>query len=404
MAKRFGDRIGLRKTGVFELPDWHMNFMAAARAVLGWPDAFGEFIDQIRGEAQSRSGYFGRTKEVGQLAVDLRIRYGASRKMCDQIETAVEAFFASKGRANTRGSYEAIEASDSWTSFKDALKKHGDPRFLRSIIKHKDIDVLRVAGAKRSPVYFDKFQLELLMQARSRLLGLDRLPLLTGFPQSVLEGLNASNHVRIVDSHVARLRRPQVHPDEVEKLEGRIKASASPRREGQIPVLEALRISGTGNHLVHVIRAILDGEVRFSLLDQKGPVLSKIALLEEEICRVGRKYGEMQIELPDKMTARDAGIFLDVNADDIPGLIGLGCLKSAPPHRGRFVEGQSVQQFSTKLVSHCRAASWLRIDVRSVKSFMKKQGVNPFASYMTGNRTLSCVWRRTDLDALVKSR
>jgi hypothetical protein len=126
------------------------------------------------------------------------------------------------------------------------------------------------------------------------------------------------------------------------RLESRIAAMASKRTEDQIPLLTALRKSGNGDHLVHVIRAILDGEASFSLSDQKAKILSRIIVLEEEIQRISGIYSETPIVLPDRMTARDIGIFLDVRVDDIPGMIGKGCLKSAEPRSGRFVDGQSV--------------------------------------------------------------
>jgi hypothetical protein len=250
MAKRFIDRARLRKVGALFLPDWHANFMLACRAVLGWPKGFHDVIEVMRDGAEERKGYWGMKKELGDLGLNIQTRYGATARMSVEIDKQIDAFFAAKGRT-TRRSYAAVEGSkEEWISFKDALRKYASPRFLYSLIEHREAGLLRVENAKRAPVYFKKSELGALMKARKSLINLDRLHHKTGFTQCVIQGLVYSGHIRLASGAIARFRAPSVEPEEITRFERQLSDKASVPVPGQVPLLFALIEMGASEHLL----------------------------------------------------------------------------------------------------------------------------------------------------------
>ncbi|WP_165421313.1 hypothetical protein [Bradyrhizobium sp. Leo170] len=80
LCRRFPDRSKLRGSACFAGPEWHQNLMSAARVVMSWPDGAGDLVKLLKDAAGTRSGYYGRYKELGPLA-DFGDSYGALPKV-----------------------------------------------------------------------------------------------------------------------------------------------------------------------------------------------------------------------------------------------------------------------------------------------------------------------------------
>jgi hypothetical protein len=400
LSKRFEDRRTLMTPDILRLPDWHENFMMAGRTILGWPKAFNTVVETMRASAADRRGHFGRFKEIGQLAVDLRRIYNASGKECTLIESAVDDFYASKGRSNGK-MFMAMEASaHKWTSFNAIREKYSDERFLLSLVRNGDLDVLRAERAKRSPIYFNREQIERIITDRRQLVALDRLTARTGLPMSTLEGLCLSGHIVLAGEPIARFLLPCVQRAEAEKFENSIIGRASQRVTGETPLLPLLQRLGLGHHLLRVVRACLDGEMRFSRSDGRGPALKRLMVLEADVISLLAPHLEEKPNLPEKMTARDVSIHLDISHDDVRALVRTGFLKAACANSSRYVDGKSVGIFSDKFISDRAVSRRLEIPVRAVKKFLRGQGISPQSSFRNMNGGTSYIWRRSKVESL----
>jgi hypothetical protein len=143
LSKRFSDRHRVKKQTLVKLPDWHENFMMAGRAILGWPKAFDLVIETMRASKNNRGGHYGRNKEVGDFALDLRRKYNASSKACGLVAAAIDEFYISKGRPSYRTLLEAETSADKWISGNIVRKVCTNSDLLRSLIKYRDVDILR---------------------------------------------------------------------------------------------------------------------------------------------------------------------------------------------------------------------------------------------------------------------
>jgi TniQ len=402
LSKRLPDRVKLKKVDAFLLPDWHTNFMLACRAVLGWPTAFQEVIEVMREGSEQREGYWGLKKEIGDLGFNLQTRFGATARMSTEIERQIDNFFAQRGRIGRR-SYAVMEGSSKeWISFKNALKKYGSAPFLYSLIEHREAGVLRVDNAKRAPVYFNNRELEALMRARKSLISLDGLHHRTGFTESVIQGLVHSGHFTLATGAIARFRTPSVEPAEITRLDCEFSEKASSPVPGQIPLLSAVREKAAGEHLLQITRRCLDGGFHYSLGPRGENMLSRIMVLGDDIGRPGIQL-ESSVVFPDKMTAADIEIVLDIPEGDIAGLIETRSLKRALPPRKRYLDGRSVQRLATKYISHRCLARRLSLNVRALKSHMASLGVRPAVAYPSANGTLGFLWKRSKVAEVLES-
>jgi len=398
LSKRLPDRAKLKKVDMFGLRDWHPNFMLACRAVLGWPSAFQDVIEVMREGREQRDGYWGLKKEIGDLAFNLQTRFGATARMNAEIERQIDLFFAERGRTGRR-SYAEMEGSNKeWISFKGALKAYGSSQFLHSLIENREAGVLRVDNAKRAPVYFSKPELEALMEARKALICLDRLYQRTGFTDSVIQGLVRSGHVIIATGPAARLRMPSVEPGEIRRIERRLTENASHPAAGQIPLLSAVRDKGAGEHLLEIVRGCLDSNFRYSMASRDGNIMSRIMVLPADIRTPGMQL-ESAIVFPDKMTAGDIEIVLDIPEGDIGRLVDAGILKRALPPRKRYLDGITVQRLANKFISHRSLANRLSLNVRTLKRHMESLGVRPAIVYKSANGTPGFLWKRSKVAA-----
>jgi hypothetical protein len=392
LSKRLPDRANLRKVEAFLLPDWHANFMLACRAVLDWPKGFHDVIEVMRQGGEERAGYWGAKKEIGDLGFNIQKRYGATARMSTEIETQINSFFAAKGRV-ARRSYAAIEQSnEQWISFKGALKKYGAAPFLHELVAHREAGVLRVDNAKRAPVYFNEPELDALMDKRKSLVNLDRFPCLTGFTQSVVEGLIQSGHIQLATGPAARLLLPSVEPGEIVRLECRLAENSSPPLSGQMPLLLALRESGAGEELLPVSQRCLDGKFRFSLAPRGENILARMMVAKEDLPKPGNDFSPSLV-IPKRMTARDVEIMLDIPEGDIPALLARGCLKRRDNRPG--LDGQSVHRLAVRYFSHRCLARRMNRNVRILKSHMASLGVGPAVTYRSANKTPGFLWARS---------
>jgi hypothetical protein len=395
LSKRYGDRASLKKTDTYSLPDWHANFMIACRAILGWPKAFRDVIELMREGSENRPGYYGFKKEVGDLGFNLQRRYHATARVGTEIKKQTDVFFASIGWNVCKG-YGAVEGSKEWISFKEANAKYAQSEFLVSVVRNRDIAVHRAEVAKRAPVFFKRSELDALMDERASLICIDRLPLRTGFPQSVIIGLHRTAHIRFASGPAARFRLPSVAPKELEDLEHCLIRRASPPVAGEISLLEALRNLGAGEKLLSITRRCLDGDFRYSLADQGENILSRLMVRKDSIPLPGIHF-ETSVIFPEKMTGADIEILLDIAQGDIPGLVEQKCLRRAARNRGRYIEGASVRRLASKYISNCCLARRFGRDVRSMKRFMGSNGVRPSVVYRTANGSPFYLWSRSKL-------
>jgi hypothetical protein len=374
--------------------------MMACRAILGWPKAFNTVIETMRASAADRRGHFGRFKEIGQLAADLKRVYNASGKECTLIEGAVDDFYASKGRTNGK-MFMAMERSENkWTSFNAIREKYSDERFLISLVRNGDLEVLRAERAKRSPIYFNQEQIERIITDRRQLVALDRLTARTGLPMSTLEGLCVSGHIVLAGEPIARFLLPCVKRAEAERFENSIIGRASQAVTGDTSLLPLLQRLGLGHHLLRVVRACLDGEMRFSRSDRRGPALKRLMVLEADIVSLLGPHLAEKPSLPEKMTARDVSIHLDVGHNDIRALVRTRCLKAACANSSRYVDGKSVGTFAKKFISDRAVSRRLEIPVRAVEKFLRGRGISPRSSFRTMNGGTSYIWPRPKVESL----
>ena len=249
---------------------------------------------------------------------------------------------------------------------------------------------MRVENAKRAPVYFNGSELDALMEKRKSLVNLDRFPRRTGFTQSVVEGLIQSGHIRRATGPAARFLLPSVEPGEIVWLERRLAANSSQPLSDQMPLLVALRETGAGEQLVRILQQCLDGNFRFSLAPRGENILSRLMVVKKDVPRPGNEF-DPSVVFPERMTARDIEIMLDVPEDDVPGLLAKGCLKR---RHGRSLEGQSVRRLAVRYISHRCLATRLNRNVRALKSHMASLGLRPAVTYCSAAKTPGFLWNR----------
>lgn len=401
LFKRFGDRTGLRGGQIFQLEGWHENFMLAARAVMDWPHGMGAVVQLMRETADSRAGYYGLRKELGPLA-DFGVHYGATPRIVAEVSTATNNFYVSNGRTRPGTSYEALEnARYRLLSYREAVRKPGvNPAYLTSIVKHRDIEVVQADAAKHAPVFFNESELNQLLKERSQLRPLDRLPVITGLPMFVVHGLVQSGHFCLAAGAVARFRSAVFHPSEIERLEARLLANAIEQDvDNAKPLLIAIRDTcSRGRNLLPLLRLCLDGDLQYSFHGGSEPLLSRIMVREEILLASIRKISNHSVPVPDKMSRRDVSIYLDVDNDDIIGLVQAGLLKVADLRYGRMVEGKSVIDFAEKYMSTHFIARRFKFATRSVQKNLALLNIKPAAVFQSANRTEGYAWHRRDID------
>jgi hypothetical protein len=91
-------------------------------------------------------------------------------------------------------------------------------------------------------------------------------------------------------------------------------------------------------------------------------------------------------------------IYVDVDADDIVGLVQAGLLKAADPKNGRMVEGKSVIDFAEKYLSTHYIARRLRLATRSVRKNLAHLNIKPAAVFQSANRTEAYAWHKKDIE------
>jgi hypothetical protein len=90
--------------------------------------------------------------------------------------------------------------------------------------------------------------------------------------------------------------------------------------------------------------------------------------------------------------------YLDVDNDDIIGLIQAGLLKVADLRYGRMVEGKSVIDFAEKYMSTHFIARSFEFATRSVQKNLALLNIKPAAVFQSANRTKGYAWHRRDID------
>ena len=230
--------------------------------VINWPEGAGRLVKLLKDAAGTRSGYYGRHKELGPLA-DFGDSYGALPKVKAAIERAIAEHYAAVRGSGPERSYQAPpERAHEMISYREALAKYDvTATFLTSVAKYKDIEVIQTGDEKFAPTYYNERQLVQLLESRRQLLLIDRLLVITGLPMFAIEGLIKSGHIRLAAGALARFRDPSVHKSEIERFGSRIEANASAAGypDGKPLMRAALDAGGAGGGLlVRLVQLCVD--------------------------------------------------------------------------------------------------------------------------------------------------
>jgi hypothetical protein len=384
----------IQKIAAMQQNNWHENFMRAGRAALTWPQGFYDIIETQEKIAGKRAH-----QAIWSTTHNLVRRFNASAKANSLIESTMNEFLVGRGSLSPFG---VPSPSGEWMPIKQALNKYGlAMKWVRHLSRSGDLEVRHVRKKIGFPqTYLNCAQLESIAKERHDLVPLTSLSGETGLPMSVLMGLCSSMHVELETGRVASLLLPSVSQREAARFRDSLTCRASHAISGQVQLLSELRRRGAGDYLLAVIRQCLDGGLRFSVRTGSQPTLSSIMVLSEELTPILSAQLPNICNLPDKMTRRDAAIFLGVIPHNISALVRPGYLREAPGCRRRYVSGDSVKDFASKFISSRMVAKHLGTSVRAVGREMKTRKIRAALSYSAGNRAQSYIWRRADLTFL----
>lgn len=378
---------------IFNLVSWHANLMMAGRAVLEWPHGFERVVIELRKYADSRSGFYGRYKDVGELA-DSGRTYGALGKATEVITEALDSLYGPEGKFWKGKAYDGPQER---ISFRGAKRKHGiNNKILCNLIKDGR-HVLRAQGANHAPVFFDESLLLSEMERRRSLIPLKRLVRLMGFPMFVLEGLASSGHLKLASGMAVVGRAAAVDPDEYKRFEQRF-ADQHERCSAAIyaPLSSVGRRLRIGGHIVlPVVQGILGGTVRHAVLDLPKTLFNKIEVDLSDAERVVTHSSTPFVSA--KMSAPDVALQINVMRDDIYQLCKIGLLR---PAGVQWIDGESVRHFCDNYLSTRSIADRMSLPTVAVPSRLRKMGIQPIAHYLSANRGRAFVWSKSIIDVL----
>jgi hypothetical protein len=402
LCRRFPDRFKLRGPACFALPDWHENLILAARVVMNWPEGAGDLMKLLKDAAGTRSGYYGRRKELGPLA-DFGDSYGALPKVKAAIERAIAGHYAAVRVSAPERSYQAPpERAHEMISYREALAKYDvTATFLTSLAKNKDIEVIQTGDEKFAPTYYNERQLVEVLEARRQVLLIDRLLVITGLPMFAIEGLVGSGHIRLAAGVLARFRDRSVHRSGIERFRSRIEANASAASfpDGKHLTRAVLDAgSAGGGLLVRLVQLCLDGRIEYSLSASRGGITSRVVLSANAVGIVETMVDEVApAPTPTKMTRRDVRMYLDMPTEDVVAFVKAGVLQAESK-----VNGESVRRFNESYVTTSTIARRLNISVMAVKRIMDGHGLQPAHSVDPPGRSTAFAWRRTDVMPIIE--
>lgn len=402
LCRRFPDRFKLKGAACFALPDWHQNLMSAARAVLNWPDGVGDLVKILKDAAGTRSGYYGRHKELGPLA-DFGDNYGALPKVKAAIERAIAGHYeAVRGSAPERSYQAPPERAHDMISYREALTKYDVTTiFLTSVAKNKDIEVIQTGDEKFAPTYYNERQLVELLEARREVVLIDRLLAITGLPMFAIEGLVESGHIRLAEGALARFRDPSVPRSEIERFRSRIDDNASEASfPGGKPLMKTVLHAGGagGGLLLRLVQLCLDGRIEYSLSERGGGIISRVILSASSVGLVETMVDEIApAPTPRRMSRRDVAMYLDMPTEDIGAFVKAGVLQAQSK-----VKGESVRRFNESYVTTSTLARRLNIGIQGVKRIMDDHGVQPAHSVDPPGRSTAFAWRRADVMPIIE--
>ncbi|MDR6658969.1 hypothetical protein J2W51_001511 [Tardiphaga robiniae] len=401
LCKRLPNRVRLRGAACCAIPDWHQNFMTAARSVMRWPEGAGDLVSLMKDGAGTRSGYYGRYKELGPLA-DFGDNYGALPKVRAAIEHAiVQHYAAGRGSAPERSYQAPPERALEMISYREALAKYDvTATFLTSVAKHKDIEVIQTGDEKFQPTYYNERQLVELLEARRSVLLIDRLLVITGLPMFAIEGLVESGHIHLATGALGRFRDPSVQKSEIERFRIRIEANAiADAADGKPLMRTVLDAGGAGGGLLgRLVQLCLDGEIEYSLSPGRGGIISRV-LLSANAQRLAKSLIDevSPAPTPAKMSRRDVRMYLDMPNEDVAAFVKAGLLQAESK-----IVGTSVQRFNESYVTTATIARRLNIGVLGVKRIMEAHGVLPAHSVNPLSDVTGIAWRRAEVMPIIE--
>lgn len=401
LCRRFPGRVKWAGPACFALPDWHQNLISAARVVMNWPESAGDLIRLLKEAAGTRSGFYGRHKELGPMASFGR-EYGALPKIKAAIERAIATHYAAIRASAPERSYQLPPMrADEMISYREAHAKYGvTSRFLTSIAKNKDVEVIRTGDEKFAPTYYNERQLVELLESRRQVLLIDRLAAIAGLPMFAIDGLVASGHIRLAEGALARFRDPSVQASEIERFRSRIDTNASAASfAGGKPLMKTvLHAGGAGGGLMlRLVQLCLDGRIEYSLSTNRGGIISRVVLSANAVQLVETLGEVAPAPTPEKMTREDVRMYLDLPYADVVAFVKAGVLQA-----DYKVTGESVRRFNEQYVTSSAVARRLNVRVTRVERIMDDHRVYPAHSVGPPGRSTAFAWHRTDVMPIIE--
>ncbi|MFT3940198.1 hypothetical protein [Rhodopseudomonas sp.] len=388
-----GGRDSTTNLNIFNSPSWHSNLMTAWRAVMEWPHGFERVVIELRKHADSRCGFYGRAKDVGELADSSRA-YGALEKVAQVLKEALDSLYGPEGRFWNGKAYDGPQQR---ISFRGAKRKHGiNNRILCNLIKDGR-HVLRAQGANHAPVVFDETLLLSEMERRRSLIPLKHLVRLMGFPMFVLEGLANSGHLKLADGMAVVGRAASVDHDEYKRLELRLVGQHQICSAGTYAPLSSVgrKLCVGGQIVLPVVQGILEGTVRHIVKDLPRKLFMKIEVDLSDVKKITAHHNAPIIAA--EMSVFDVALQINVMRDDVYQLSKIGLLR---PAGARGIDGESVRHFCDNYLSTRSIADRMSVPTVAVPSQLLKLGIQPIAHYLSANRGRAFVWSKSIIDVL----
>lgn len=197
-----------------------------------WPESADALVDEVRAGRSSRSGAYGRSKEIGTLDVLLRSTTTLPAEARHTLRNAADSSFARSDEVA-----EHLVRLAGYRQDTDLVPRRqasveyvvGD-RLLQSLIEDGEVFSMR-ADARKSPILIKRSELEVLVTGREKAIALRRVVGLLGLREAEVRGLIDAGRLPMFEHPSSRLLRAgtYVARDDVDRLVREVEAVAAIR-------------------------------------------------------------------------------------------------------------------------------------------------------------------------------